>query len=118
MNSHTVSDPADINPTSNLLSGEVVRLDKVSVKYRVPHERIGTFKEYMIRLIQGKIKYNSFWALKEVSFNVYKGEVFGLIGHNGAGKSTLLKLIARVLRPTEGRVIVTGRVAPLLEFIA
>lgn len=116
MNSHTVSDPADINPTSNLLSGEVVRLDKVSVKYRVPHERIGTFKEYMIRLIQGKIKYNSFWALKEVSFNVYKGEVFGLIGHNGAGKSTLLKLIARVLRPTEGRVLVTGRVAPLLEF--
>jgi ABC-2 type transport system ATP-binding protein/lipopolysaccharide transport system ATP-binding protein len=70
----------------------------------------------MIRLIQGKIRYNTFWALKDVSFYVNRGEVFGLIGHNGAGKSTLLKLIARVLRPTKGRVLVKGKVAPLLEF--
>jgi ABC-type polysaccharide/polyol phosphate transport system ATPase subunit len=54
--------------------------------------------------------------LKGVDLQIYRGEVFGLIGPNGAGKSTLLKLVARVLRPTEGRVIVRGQVAPLLEF--
>jgi len=96
-------------------STEVIRLEKVSVRYRVPSERITTFKEYMIRRIQGKVQHRAFWALKDVSFEVYQGEVFGLIGPNGAGKSTLLKLIARVLRPTEGRVWVKGRVAPLLE---
>jgi ABC-2 type transport system ATP-binding protein/lipopolysaccharide transport system ATP-binding protein len=94
---------------------EVVRLEEVSVRYRVPHERIGTFKEYMIRRLQGKVKHHTFWALKDVSLSMVRGEVFGLIGHNGAGKSTLLKLIARVLRPTSGRVLVRGRVAPLLE---
>jgi ABC-type polysaccharide/polyol phosphate transport system ATPase subunit len=57
-----------------------------------------------------------FWALEDINLNVSKGEVFGLIGPNGAGKSTLLKLVARVLRPTRGRVFVKGRVAPLLEF--
>jgi len=99
-----------------LNNNEVIRLENASVRYRVPNERVSTFKEYVIRLVQGKIKYNSFLALDNVSFNVNKGQVFGLIGPNGAGKSTLLKLIARVLRPTEGRVLVKGRVAPLLEF--
>jgi homopolymeric O-antigen transport system ATP-binding protein len=94
---------------------DVICIENVSVRYRVPQERIGTFKEYMIRRIQGKVKHHSFWALKEVSFEVLSGEVFGLIGQNGAGKSTLLKLVARVLRPTEGRVVVIGRTAPLLE---
>ena len=97
-------------------NNEAIRLENASVQYRVPNERIGTFKEYVIRLVQGKVRFNSFLALNDVSFNVYKGEVFGLIGPNGAGKSTLLKVIARVLRPTEGRVLVKGRVAPLLEF--
>jgi ABC-type polysaccharide/polyol phosphate transport system ATPase subunit len=57
----------------------------------------------------------TFWALNDISLNVRQGEVFGLIGDNGAGKSTLLKVVARVLRPTKGRVIVKGKVAPLLE---
>jgi lipopolysaccharide transport system ATP-binding protein len=65
--------------------------------------------------MQGKIRHNSFLALNNVSLSILRGEVFGLIGHNGAGKSTLLKLVAQVLRPTEGRVWVKGRVAPLLE---
>jgi len=94
---------------------EVIRLENVSVLYCVPHERINTFKEYAIRWIQGKIKNQTFWALKDINLAINKGEVFGLIGQNGAGKSTLLKLIARVLRPTKGRVWVKGYVAPLLE---
>jgi ABC-2 type transport system ATP-binding protein/lipopolysaccharide transport system ATP-binding protein len=99
----------------NLHSGEVIHLEGVSVRYRVPSERIGSFKEYMIRLLKRQIKMRTFWALNGVSLEVYRGEVFGLVGVNGAGKSTLLKVVARVLRPTKGRVIVRGRVAPLLE---
>ena len=93
----------------------IIRLEDVSVEYRVPQEQIGTFKEYMIRLVQGKVKHRNFKALNGVSLIVNQGEVFGLIGHNGAGKSTLLKLVARVIRPTSGRVLVMGHVAPLLE---
>lgn len=93
----------------------IIHFENVSVEYRVPQERIGTFKEYMIRLLQGRIKHRKFNALKGVNVRVNQGEVFGLIGPNGAGKSTLLKLVARVLRPTHGRVRVMGHVAPLLE---
>ena len=93
----------------------VIHLDNVSVQYRLPEERIGTFKEYAIRLLQSRVRYNRFWALHGVNFHVNKGEVFGVIGRNGAGKSTLLKVISRVLVPTEGRVWIQGRVSPLLE---
>ena len=96
-------------------SDEIILLDNISVRYRTPTERYATFKEYAIRWLQRKVKSTSFWALQDVSFSVYKGEVFGLIGQNGAGKSTLLKLVSRVLRPTGGRICVRGRVAPLLE---
>lgn len=93
-----------------------VELQNVSVRYRVPREHIGTFKEYAIRRIQRRISHDEFWALRNVNVQVYRGEVFGIIGRNGAGKSTLLKVVARVLRPTEGRVWIKGNVAPLLEF--
>jgi len=115
MNLHTgyklMSDISSPVPTDQ----DIIQLENVSVEYRVPQERIGTFKEYMIRLLEGRVKHRNFNALNKVSINVRRGEVFGLIGPNGAGKSTLLKLVARVLRPTHGRVRVMGRVAPLLE---
>jgi homopolymeric O-antigen transport system ATP-binding protein len=93
----------------------VIQLDEVSVCYRVPHEYIPTVKEFAIRWMKRKIKYNDFWALHDVSLDVRRGEMFGIIGANGAGKSTLLKVMARVVRPTSGRVRIRGRVAPLLE---
>ncbi len=96
-------------------SKTVIQLADVSVRYRVPSERIITFKEYIIRWLQRKITHNDFWALHHINLEVNRGEVFGIVGRNGAGKSTLLKLVARVLRPTEGRVRVVGRVVPLLE---
>lgn len=102
-------------PKTPLSPDAAIALDDVSVRYRVPSERINTFKEYMIRWMQRKISKNDFWALHHVDLTIRKGEVFGLVGRNGAGKSTLLKVIAKVLRPTLGRVRVVGHVVPLLE---
>ncbi len=93
----------------------VIVLDSVSVRYRVPHERIVSFKEFAIRWMRRQVTYTDFWALREVSLDVRPGETVGIVGANGAGKSTLLKVIARVLRATGGRAQVNGRVAPLLE---
>jgi ABC-2 type transport system ATP-binding protein/lipopolysaccharide transport system ATP-binding protein len=111
MNSPIASSAAPAYP-----DGVAVQIEGVSVRYRIPRERIETFKEYAIRKLQRRIVHEEFWALRQVSFQVLQGEVFGIIGPNGAGKSTLLKVIARVLRPTCGRVVVTGHMAPLLEF--
>jgi len=108
----TVSDPLSI-PTSTAQT--VIRLEGISVRYRVPSEKVLTFKEYMIRRIKGQISRKDFWALHEINLDLYRGEVFGIIGRNGAGKSTMLKLVAHVLRPTSGRIWVKGRVVPLLE---
>ena len=94
---------------------DVIRLEKISVRYRLPGEQIHTFKEYVIRLVQKRIQFKDFQALKEVSLQICKGEIFGIIGNNGAGKSTLLKVISRVLVPTQGRVWIKGKVSPLLE---
>lgn len=112
MNSHIAPEIKDMWPDK---AETVIRLEKVSVRYRLPEERIGTFKEYMIRLFQRRVKYNSFLALKDINIDIKRGEIFGFIGRNGAGKSTLLKVISRVLVPTEGQVWIKGWVSPLLE---
>jgi ABC-type polysaccharide/polyol phosphate transport system ATPase subunit len=103
------------NPPAESSDQTIIQLENASVRYRVPQEQIGTFKEYVIRILEGKVKQRTFNALHQVNLSINRGEVFGLIGHNGAGKSTLLKLVARVIRPTTGRVLVKGHVAPLLE---
>lgn len=114
--------PITPNPMSSYTSKQhprgddqtVVKIENVSVCYRIPGERVRTFKEYAIRRVQGKVRYKDFLALKNVNLEVHAGEVFGLVGANGAGKSTLLKLVARVLYPHDGRVLVRGHIAPLL----
>jgi ABC-type polysaccharide/polyol phosphate transport system ATPase subunit len=92
-----------------------LKIDDLSVVYKITKEHITSIKEYAIRRIKREVLHEEFWALKDVSLELKKGEVFGLVGRNGAGKTTLLKVIARVLRPTHGRVWVRGNVAPLLE---
>ncbi|MEW5870918.1 MAG: ABC transporter ATP-binding protein [Chloroflexota bacterium] len=101
------------NPSGDL---PAIHIENAGVRYRASSERIHSLKEYAIRRIQGKVQQRDFWALQDINLKIERGETFGIIGANGAGKSTLLKLIARVLRPTLGRVVVRGYVAPLLEF--
>jgi ABC-2 type transport system ATP-binding protein len=100
---------------SELRPDSAIVLNSVSVKYRIPNESINTFKEYVIRLLQGKINHRSFWALKDINLEIKHGEIFGILGRNGAGKSTLLKVISRILIPTEGRVWLNGNISPLLQ---
>jgi ABC-type polysaccharide/polyol phosphate transport system ATPase subunit len=92
-----------------------IRLEKVSLRYRIPRERILSLKEYTIRKIQRRVVYDDLEAVKDVDLTVEAGERVGVIGRNGAGKSTLFRVISRVLPPSEGRVRVAGRIAPILE---
>ena len=92
-----------------------VEVNHVSMLFHLNKERVDNVKEYFIRLVTRKLSFTEFWALKDVSFKVEKGERVGIMGFNGAGKSTLLKVVAGVLKPTQGKVKVKGVIAPMLE---
>lgn len=94
---------------------KMIEVEHLSIKYNKSKERVDNIKEYIIRKIKGQMRYEEFWALKDVSFSVCEGETVGIIGLNGSGKSTLLKVIAGVLKPAGGTVRVRGSVAPLIE---
>ncbi len=87
----------------------VIRLEGVSVRYRVPHERIVSLKEYAVRRLLRGMGYRDFWALHKVDCQVHRGDVVGIVGANGAGKSTLLRTISGLVRPRAGRVRFDGR---------
>lgn len=95
---------------------KAIVVNDVSMRFNLATERVDNLKEYLVR----KLKFNSpsfdeFWALRDVSFSIDKGEPFALIGSNGSGKSTMLKIISGILTPTKGTVTVNGNIAPLIE---
>ena len=92
-----------------------IRVSNVSMMFHMQSEKVDNLKEYIIRVLKRKLSYTEFWALRDISFEVQPGERLGVLGFNGAGKSTLLKVIAGVMKPTEGEVEIHGVVAPLLE---
>ncbi len=92
-----------------------IRLEGVSLRYRLATQQVGSIKEYFIHMLRGSLHYQELWALKDISLTVEPGETVGVVGPNGAGKSTLAKVIVGVLKPTRGRRRVSGVVAPLLE---
>ena len=87
----------------------------VGMKFRLSTEKVDSLKDYVIGRLKKQIQFQEFWALKDISFQLEKGDRLGILGLNGAGKSTLLKVIAGVLKPTEGMVHTRGKIAPLLE---
>ncbi len=96
----------------------MINIDKVSMKFDMGIEKNFSFKMLFVSMFDKKKrrkKKEYFWALKDVSFHVNKGEVIGLIGSNGAGKSTLLKVVSGVMKPTNGKVTVNGSIAPMIE---
>jgi lipopolysaccharide transport system ATP-binding protein len=90
-------------------------VDNVSKRFRIPHEKKTTVFQNIVGLIKRQFSYEEFWALKDVSFEVDKGEAFGIIGRNGSGKSTLLKIMAKILYPDSGSVSLDGKVASFLQ---
>lgn len=93
----------------------IITVDHVSMKFSLSSEKFDNIKEYFIKTIKKQVSYDEFWALKDISFEVQKGDSVALIGLNGSGKSTMLKTIAGVLKPTKGKVTVRGTTAPLIE---
>lgn len=97
------------------MSKTMIEVNDVTMRFRMNNDKIMSLKEFVTTAIRGKLNYNEFTALNNVSFTVKKGETIGLIGRNGAGKSTLLKVISGILKPTSGSVTVRGNIVPMLE---
>ncbi|HJZ45873.1 MAG TPA: ABC transporter ATP-binding protein [Roseiflexaceae bacterium] len=93
----------------------IIEFERVSKKFTIHRGGADTIQERFAGLLRPRARGEDFWALRDVSFGVAKGESLGLVGHNGAGKSTALKLMTRILEPTSGRVAMNGRIAALLE---
>lgn len=94
----------------------MIEVKNVSMKFNLGIEKGFSIKQGFVDMFKKKEKINNdFWALKNVNFDVEKGEVVGFVGSNGAGKSTLLKVIAGVMKPTKGKVSVYGNICPMIE---
>lgn len=94
---------------------KVIEVDSVSMRFNMSKEKVDSIKEYVIKFLKHELKFEEFFALKEVSFSVEEGDIFGIIGLNGSGKSTLLKIISGILKPSSGRVRTKGSISPLIE---
>ena len=92
-----------------------VEVRNVQMHFNMSKEKIDSIKEYVIKFLKRQLMYENFVALNDVSFDIRKGDVFGIVGLNGSGKSTLLKVISGILKPTKGTVKVNGTIAPLIE---
>ncbi len=93
----------------------VIDVNDVGMEFKLSKEKINNLKEFVIKFLKRQITYREFWAIRHISFEVEKGDRWGVIGLNGAGKSTLLKIVSGVMKPTEGSIQIKGKIIPLLE---
>ena len=93
----------------------IISIDHVSMRFNLSKEKHESLKEYFVALLHGGVRFDEFFALDDVSFDIMPGDFYGLIGLNGSGKSTLLKVISGVYKPSAGKVTVNGTIAPLIE---
>ncbi len=99
----------------NIIPEAVIKVIDVSMEFNLSQEKIDNIKEFVIKFLKRELFYQEFWALKNINFQVEKGEKLGIVGLNGAGKSTLLKLISGVMKPSSGKIELKGSLVPLLE---
>jgi ABC-2 type transport system ATP-binding protein len=92
-----------------------VEVCNVSMRFNMSKEKVDSIKEYLIRLAKHQLRFEEFYALRDVSLQVEKGDVFGIVGLNGSGKSTLLKVISGILKPSTGTAKTFGTISPLIE---
>lgn len=97
------------------MSDVTIEVQNLSICFNLGNQKIDSIKDYFIQQLRRRVKMTPFWALKDVSFTLRRGETLGVIGYNGSGKSTLLKTVAGILKPSEGRVRTDGYIAPLIE---
>lgn len=93
----------------------MIDVDHVTIRFNLSSQKVDNLKEYLVKLVKHELMFQEFLAVKDVSFQVHKGEAWGLIGANGSGKSTMLKAISGIMKPYKGTVTVNGSVAPLIE---
>lgn len=93
----------------------IIEVENVGIKFLVANDKVNSLKEFTTSMIKKKIRFREFWPIKDVSFQIEKGDVLGIVGRNGAGKSTLLKIISGIVKPTKGNVKITGTIVPMLE---
>ena len=97
------------------MGNTIIEVENVTIRFNLANQKIDNLKEYFIKLAKRQLMFQEFLAVKDVSFQIHKGEAWALIGSNGSGKSTMLKAISGIIKPYKGNIVVRGRIAPLIE---
>ena len=93
----------------------VIRIENATVRFNMASQKVDNIKEYFVKLVRGQLHFKEFLALKNINFEVRRGESWGVVGRNGAGKSTMLRLICGIIAPDSGSVTIRGSISPMLE---
>lgn len=93
----------------------IINVNHVTVRFNLANQKVDNLKEYFIKLLKKELMFQEFLAIDDVSFQVRRGEAWGLVGTNGSGKSTILKAISGIIKPHKGKLEVRGSIAPLIE---